>query len=304
MGCAGSKAKTEGAPPTKPSHLKQEENSFVRRAEGNRSTWSVPGESHTNQTKKGRQRSSSVDLSAVAGTGTLIDAAADDFPASNRTQTGARRPRAMSLSLATTDGAHRVHGWVVAKEAQSGARAAGRIAVRAEGNIELRTQLARSAHKNETFTPEEATFVLETITNHFLFRNMTREQQTRLLGHFQRTKIPSKDVLLRQGDEGARDFYIVAAGCLQVTVQKTADTEPVTVADLSRSACLGEMALLYACKRTATITALVDSEVRARRAPRPRPAPRVALSRASFCSRRGGAFFCGRCSRCRARRTS
>jgi hypothetical protein len=158
-------------------------------------------------------------------------------------------------------GAMRVHGWVVAKEAKAGGRTAGRIAVRAEGNLELRTQLARSAARHENFTPEEATFVLETIAPHFLFRSMTKEQQTRLLMHFQRRTLTPKEVLLKQDEEGAREFYIVSSGCLEVQVRKTADSEPVVVAQLSRSACLGEMALLYACKRTATVTAMVGTEV-------------------------------------------
>ena len=270
MGCGGSTAAGKEEPakkdagPIRPG-LKREESTFVRRTEANRGTWSIPGESNTNKERK-RTRSASVDFS---GSGQAIMPANDDSGIGTLRSGGAagraRAARGRSQSVTGIEAAVRVHGWVVAKEEQKGeGRKAGRIAVRAEGNIELRTQLARNEGKHEHFTPEEATFVLETIGDHFLFRSMSAEQQTRALQHFQRRKLAPKEVLVRQGDDGAREMFIVHNGFFDVHVQKSAGEAPLRVAQLNRSAVLGEMALLYACKRTATVTNISPetSEVR------------------------------------------
>ena len=237
-----------------------------------------------------RTRSRSVDFSG-AGRAILPGQLDAKGPAAPELSQRASRSRGAAGRARSTDditGAIRVQGYIVAKE--EGGRKAGRIAVTSEGNLELRTQLARHQGKHAHFSPEEAEFVLETIGQHFLFKNMTKEQQTRCLQHFERRKLEAKETLTKQGEEGAREFYIVRDGSFEVSVTKTGDFTPTVVASvrvpskhisarasalpllhysshaspppflsyslqLRKSAVLGEMALLYACKRTATVTA-------------------------------------------------
>ena len=124
--------------------------------------------------------------------------------------------------------------WVMAKEENG--RKIGRVAVTAEGNVELRTQLARHAGRHAQFSPEEATFVLETLSDHFLFRSLSKEQQTRMLTHFERRALKQGETLVKQGEEGAREFFVVVAGSLEVSVLKTGESKPTTVATV-RARC-------------------------------------------------------------------
>jgi hypothetical protein len=199
----------------------------------------VPGDGGARPVR--RQRSSSFDatqtfnsdLSSFKNSFNAGDSSARqsssrfDSQASRRSRQGAGR----SASLSIAEGAMRIHGYVVAKDTTAG-RKAGRVAVTAEGNNELRTQLARHQGKAITFSNEESAMVLDLISNHFLFRNMTNEQQERCLTHFERRKLEHGDELTRQGDEGAREFFIVAEGSLQVSVTKTGDEKPTVVASV------------------------------------------------------------------------
>lgn len=83
---------------------------------------------------------------------------------------------------------------------------------------------------------------------------MSVAQKTRMLQYMQRRKVAAKEVLVKQGEEGAREMFLVHTGRFEVHVKKSAGEQPMLVAVLNRSAVLGEMALLYACKRTATVT--------------------------------------------------
>ena len=61
---------------------------------------------------------------------------------------------------------------------------------------------------------------------------MTKEQQTRCLQHFERRKLEAKETLTKQGEEGAREFYIVRDGSFEVSVTKTGDFTPTVVASV------------------------------------------------------------------------
>ena len=292
MGCSGSKPEDASPSSSKKAgpggrSLERENSSWVRPSEANRDARPVAGEATA--VPRMRTRSRSVDFSG-AGRAILpgqLDAKGPAAPElSQRASRASRGAAGRARSTDDITGAIRVQGYIVAKE--EGGRKAGRIAVTSEGNLELRTQLARHQGKHAHFSPEEAEFVLETIGQHFLFKNMTKEQQTRCLQHFERRKLEAKETLTKQGEEGAREFYIVRDGSFEVSVTKTGDFTPTVVASvrvpskhasarasapplpltaspssflpstvlqLRKSAVLGEMALLYACKRTATVTA-------------------------------------------------
>ena len=59
------------------------------------------------------------------------------------------------------------------------------------------------------------------VKEHFLFRNMNKEQQTRIIGHFERRKVAQGHALTQQGEEGAREFFIVTSGTLEVDRDRT-----------------------------------------------------------------------------------
>ena len=170
----------------------KEESSFAKRSQASPEP-RAPGEGSMRPLRQ-RTRASSVDFSS-SGSALFREGGGSpglDTGRAARSQAG----RSSSLSF-TAEGAIRVHAWVAAKDASGGARKAGRIAVTAEGNLELRTQLARHQGRHAQFTPEEAAFVLETIGAHFLFRNMSIEQQTRVIQHFERRSLKEGETLTK-----------------------------------------------------------------------------------------------------------
>ena len=66
---------------------------------------------------------------------------------------------------------------------------------------------------------------------------------------------PAGTVLLRQGDRGGDTFYCVTAGECRV------DVDGAEVATRGPSTAFGELALLYACPRAATVTATSDAKL-------------------------------------------
>ena len=225
----------------------KEESSFAKRSQASPEP-RAPGEGSMRPLRQ-RTRASSVDFSS-SGSALFREGGGSpglDTGRAARSQAG----RSSSLSF-TTEGAIRVHAWVAAKDASGGARKAGRIAVTAEGNLELRTQLARHQGRHAQFTPEEAAFVLETIGAHFLFRNMSIEQQTRVIQHFERRSLKEGETLTKQGEEGARDFYIVSDGMLEVAVTKTGEDTPTVVAQVRRSSILPHI-LPHPCTPTLSL---------------------------------------------------
>ena len=236
MGCSGSKPEDASPSSSKKAgpggrSLERENSSWVRPSEANRDARPVAGEATA--VPRMRTRSRSVDFSG-AGRAILpgqLDAKGPAAPElSQRASRASRGAAGRARSTDDITGAIRVQGYIVAKE--EGGRKAGRIAVTSEGNLELRTQLARHQGKHAHFSPEEAEFVLETIGQHFLFKNMTKEQQTRCLQHFERRKLEAKETLTKQGEEGAREFYIVRDGSFEVSVTKTGDFTPTVVASV------------------------------------------------------------------------
>ena len=234
MGCGGSKPAGEAGDPAVSSKvglppgrsLQREETSFLKKSEAGPDLY-VPGAGGGSRLVKQRTRSRSVDFTA-SGSALVPNLSGDSLSSvgmtSNRVVGRSRR----SQSLSTQHGAFRIHAYVVAKE--TGGRKAGRVAVTAEGNLELRTQLARHQGNHAQFTPEQATFVLDTIREHFLFRNMSQEQQTRMVSHFERRNLAAGDVVTKQGEEGAREFFVVVEGTLEVSVIKTGESKPTVVA--------------------------------------------------------------------------
>ena len=74
-----------------------------------------------------------------------------------------------------------------------------------------------------------------------------------------RRLVPGRSVLMRQGETGD-GLYLVAVGRLRVSIDRDDGTETV-VAELGRGEVVGELALITDEPRSATVTAVRDSQV-------------------------------------------
>jgi small-conductance mechanosensitive channel/CRP-like cAMP-binding protein len=92
-----------------------------------------------------------------------------------------------------------------------------------------------------------------------IFHPLSKEELTATASNLREQIFASGEVLVRQGEEGDT-FYIIRNGKVAVSV---ADDEgrSTVVAHLTKGAFFGEMSLLTGEKRTATITAEVDTKV-------------------------------------------
>jgi NTE family protein len=77
--------------------------------------------------------------------------------------------------------------------------------------------------------------------------------------HLEPRVVPGGTVLMEQGERGD-SLYLIAVGRLRVTVTRD-DGSSVVVAELGRGELVGELALLTEDRRSATVTALRDSQV-------------------------------------------
>ena len=87
-----------------------------------------------------------------------------------------------------------------------------------------------------------------------LFRGLGKPQLTKVVGAAGLIRYEPSEPIVRQG-EPAEDFYVIMNGSAAVFVQTADSPEPVEVAQLSRLDGIGEMGLLLAERRTATVVA-------------------------------------------------
>ena len=85
-----------------------------------------------------------------------------------------------------------------------------------------------------------------------LFSGMTAAQQARFLRQSTRRRVPAGQTLIRQGDVG-ETFYVILTGHVRVT-----SPDGTALAELGPSDHVGEVALLTAAPRNATVTAAED----------------------------------------------
>lgn len=92
-----------------------------------------------------------------------------------------------------------------------------------------------------------------------LFAGVPKAGLARITGHLQRRHLPKGATIFKQGDP-AREFCLLTSGRLEVTVAGgDPDSPPVGV--IEAPSWFGELAIVTRQPRTATIRALIDSEV-------------------------------------------
>lgn len=97
-------------------------------------------------------------------------------------------------------------------------------------------------------------WLLRSIQDNLLFKNLSREQNKQLIGYMTLTSVAWQENIIRQGEEGDK-FYVVQKGSFVVSV------DGVPVQTINKGGCTGELALIHGAPRAATVTALQKSEV-------------------------------------------
>jgi len=120
---------------------------------------------------------------------------------------------------------------------------AKRRAVCADINVaaqkpESHPELSKEAHQ----------FINECIKDNILFSSQPDEVINTIIPHFFTRILKKDEIVIKQGDEQASEFYVIADGECNVLVNDN------KVATLSKGKCFGEVALMYNAPRNATVS--------------------------------------------------
>lgn len=167
-----------------------------------------------------------------------------------------RAPRAMSISEATVASETRYTGYLTSEIAKAPERrhqrAVGLGASALQVEIAFRSRLDSLTNSSQ-LSSAELELVLNVLRNHFLFSTLATKNLMQICSRMEKTNLCSGETVVSQGDTDAEHFYIISNGDYQVEVAKREGESPILVAELSSGAAFGEMALLYAAVRTATV---------------------------------------------------
>ena len=93
---------------------------------------------------------------------------------------------------------------------------------------------------------QEKNSILKSLTTHFLFNTLTKENIHNLIKEFRLYSFNSRTIVFKEGQDG-ENFYVINTGSVEVLVAGACK------AVLTKGGYFGEMALLHNSKRTATI---------------------------------------------------
>jgi anion transporter len=97
----------------------------------------------------------------------------------------------------------------------------------------------------------------ETIRSIPLFSGLSREDVAKIMGNLEEESFDAGTTIFLQGDKGDA-FYLIQSGAVRVVLESN-DGRSETIAVLGPQECFGEMALLSAEPRSATIVAVKDT---------------------------------------------
>jgi anion transporter len=95
------------------------------------------------------------------------------------------------------------------------------------------------------------------IRNIPLFSGLSREDMAKILGNLEEESVKAGTRIFSQGDKG-NAFYLIHSGAVRIVLEST-DGREETIAVLGPQECFGEMALLSAEPRSATVIAVKDT---------------------------------------------
>lgn len=125
----------------------------------------------------------------------------------------------------------------------------------------MSTQKARGARAAAALPKTEAQQrrIREAVGNHFLFRHLEEEQYNEAVSAMKEQHVPAGVAVIQQGDEDGDYFYAVESGTLDVYKRSELGGDPNDPGDRVCSygpgATFGELALMYAQPRAATVLA-------------------------------------------------
>jgi predicted acylesterase/phospholipase RssA/CRP-like cAMP-binding protein len=93
-----------------------------------------------------------------------------------------------------------------------------------------------------------------------VFAGLSPDEIQTILAATVRQTITSGQEICRQGEEG-NSMYLCASGRTQVTVQKPGQPEPTVINSLGPGSHFGAMSMLIGSPRSASVTAIMDTEV-------------------------------------------
>jgi len=97
----------------------------------------------------------------------------------------------------------------------------------------------------------------DTLARVDLFRGLDKKDLRLLAASCQERKYPAGSTLMKQGDTGV-GLYVITSGKVRVTREGNPDRAEEELDIVGAGSVLGEMALLDALPRSATVTALED----------------------------------------------
>ncbi|MGE5306482.1 MAG: SLC13 family permease [Alphaproteobacteria bacterium] len=90
-----------------------------------------------------------------------------------------------------------------------------------------------------------------------LFSGLSREDMAKIVGNLEEESVKAGTTIFSQGDKGDA-FYLIYSGAVRIVLEST-DGRGETIAVLGPPQCFGEMALLSAEPRSATVIAVKDT---------------------------------------------
>ena len=99
----------------------------------------------------------------------------------------------------------------------------------------------------------------EDLTGVSIFHGIPLDGLTRLTERGQRRLFPAGSQIMRQGEPG-ESLYVIMGGVVRVEREHPAITQSLVLAELGAGEVVGEMALLDGDPRSATVTALENTE--------------------------------------------
>ena len=96
---------------------------------------------------------------------------------------------------------------------------------------------------------QENTFLHDSVANNFLFQHLTENELKTLIKAFEKVSYKENDIIIKQGDEKCKFFYVIYDGECGFKVGEK------DVGSASSGTGFGELALLYSAPRAATVYA-------------------------------------------------
>eukprot|EP00494_Astrolonche_serrata_P006050 UN06067 len=112
---------------------------------------------------------------------------------------------------------------------------------------------ATQLKKHDELSEKERDYIKGKISTNILFQDKEDEIIEAIVQHFFERVLKKGDIIIKEGDTNANEFYVLSTGMVDVIVKEK------KVASLDAGKCFGELALMYKAARNATIQVSSES---------------------------------------------